>query len=148
MSHEIDGRESCPECGTNMVYGSGGVHGSYNIGSDTCSRERARKSGENMSEHSPTPWTLHPDGFYHISAADGDEVVGDAESGMSIENQAFAVHCVNLHDELVAMIEEVQYCGFDDFGATGICPVCQKGNGGHEPDCRLADLLRRAKEIK
>jgi len=53
---------------------------------------------------------------------------------------------VNIHDELVAMLERLEWRPFanEDFDGD-ICSLC--GGISHKPDCALAALIRRAKSL-
>ncbi len=54
-----------------------------------------------MTEHTPTPWEW--DGKHHLLDKDGEAFQGILIMGSypTKANMRYAVHCVNLHDELV-----------------------------------------------
>ena len=76
---------------------------------------------------------------------------GGSQIILSTEDYAHARACVNCHDDLVALLADLEWASHGLYGKT--CPSCygsERENwgyttAGHKPDCRLVQALKRAR---
>ena len=63
---------------------------------------------------------------------------------LTLEEITFAVHAINQHEKLVAMLQELEWhCEY--YGNDYHCPRCRDAEGSHAPYCPLAALLKEEK---
>jgi hypothetical protein len=94
--------------------------------------------------HTPGPWTYayEGSGSHNVYDMANDNLV--AECGCDYgHDESFANGLlIAAAPEMHALLKEIQWTT-SMFNSNPICPSCDRGEeGGHEPDCKLAAVLK------